>query len=216
MEDRYSFSRQGSGVWRSLRDGDFEEEDVWAVIKERKDSISKVGQFIESPAPVRRNLPSAARMIPRTFSATNNSSSNIDSSSSSSSHEANGVKQQSAPVNIPDWSKISRKKSNKASSRNGSWHHDEDGDDDGGGGGHGYNYGDNGVMNGFRNDSDEEEEDDDDDFNSKVPPHEFLARRLARSQITPFSVFEGVGRKLKGRDLRKVRNAVLTKTGFLE
>ncbi|TYJ12907.1 hypothetical protein E1A91_A10G013200v1 [Gossypium mustelinum] len=30
------------------------------------------------------------------------------------------------------------------------------------------------------------------------------------------NVCEGVGRKLKGRDLSKVRNAVLAKTGFLE
>ncbi|XWS51851.1 hypothetical protein CRYUN_Cryun11dG0017900 [Craigia yunnanensis] len=202
MEDTYTFSRQGSGVWRSLRDGDFEEEDVWAVLKERKDSTSKVGQSIESYVPVRRNLPSAVRMIPRTFSATNNSS-NTGSSSSSSSHEANGVKQQSAPVNIPDWSKISSKKSKKDSSMNGRWQDDED---DGGGG--------DGIMNGFGHSDDEE--DDDDEYNSKVPPHEFLARRLARSQISSFSVSEGVGRKLKGRDLRKVRNAVLTKTGFLE
>ncbi|XP_022716890.1 uncharacterized protein LOC111275669 isoform X2 [Durio zibethinus] len=211
MEDRYTFSRQGSGVWRSLRDGDFEEEDVWAVLKDRKDSTSKVVQSIESTVPVRRHLPSAARIIPRTFSATNNSSI-IGSSSSSSSHEANGVKQRSAPVNIPDWSKISRKKSKKASSRNDLWHDDEDDDDDGG---HGYDDDDDsGVMNGFGEIDDEEE--DCGEYNSKVPPHEILARRLARSQISSFSVFEGVGRKLKGRDLRKVRNAVLTKTGFLE
>ncbi|XVF03848.1 hypothetical protein REPUB_Repub05bG0028400 [Reevesia pubescens] len=207
MEDRYSFSRQGSGVWRSLRDGDFEEEDVWAVLKERKDSTSKVGQSIESSVPVRRHLPSAARMIPRTLSSTNNSS-NIGSSSSSSSHEANGVKQQSAPVNIPDWSKIYRKKSKKASSRNGSSWQDYEDDDCGGDG--------DGVMNGFEDSKEEDDDDDDGEFNSKVPPHEILARRLARNQISPFSVFEGVGRKLKGRDLRKVRNAVLTKTGFLE
>lgn len=195
--DRYSYSRQGSGVWRSLRDGDFEEEDVWAVLKERKDSTNKLGQqSIESSVPVRRHLPSAARMIPGTFSTINNSS-NIGSSSSSSSHEANGVKQQSAPVNIPDWSNISRNKSKKGP--NGLWHDHDDGDGDG-------------VLVGFA-DSDD---DDVDEYNSKLPPHEFLAKRLARSQISSFSVFEGVGRKLKGRDLRKVRNAVLTKTGFLE
>ncbi|XVE80400.1 hypothetical protein DITRI_Ditri14bG0136600 [Diplodiscus trichospermus] len=203
MEDGHKFSRQGSGVWRSLRDGDFEEEDVWAVLKETKRSTSMVGQSTESYFPVRRNLPSAARMIPRSFSATSNDSYNIGSSSSCSSHEANRVKQQSAPVNIPDWSKISSKNSKKASSRNGSRHDDDDDLDDDG----------DGVMNGFGHD---EYEDDDDEYNSKVPPHEFLARRLARSQISSFSVFEGVGRKLKGRDLRKVRNAVLTKTGFLE
>ncbi|MBA0676190.1 hypothetical protein Goari_017691 [Gossypium aridum] len=198
--DRYSYSRQGSGVWRSLRDGDFEEEDVWAVLKERKDSTNKLGQqSIESSVPVRRHLPSAARMIPGTFSTINNSS-NIGSSSSSSSQEANGVKQQSAPVNIPDWSNISRNKSKKGP--NGLWHDHDDGDGDG-------------VLVGFA-DSDYDDDDDDDEYNSKLPPHEFLAKRLARSQISSFSVFEGVGRKLKGRDLRKVRNAVLTKTGFLE
>ncbi|MBA0550194.1 hypothetical protein Golob_021161 [Gossypium lobatum] len=198
--DRYSYSRQGSGVWRSLRDGDFEEEDVWAVLKERKDSTNKLGrQSIESSVPVRRHLPSAARMIPGTFSTINNSS-NIGSSSSSSSQEANGVKQQSAPVNIPDWSNISRNKSKKGP--NGLWHDHDDGDGDG-------------ALVGFA-DSDYDDDDDDDEYNSKLPPHEFLAKRLARSQISSFSVFEGVGRKLKGRDLRKVRNAVLTKTGFLE
>lgn len=51
--------------------------------------------------------------------------------------------------------------------------------------------------------SDEEEE--------MVPPHVVAARRHARSS----SVLEGVGRTLKGRDLRRVRNAVLRRTGFL-
>ncbi|KAK8706031.1 hypothetical protein V6N13_049612 [Hibiscus sabdariffa] len=198
MEDRYSYSRQGSGVWRSLRDGDFEEEDVWAVLKERKDSTAVgVGQSFEessSVVTVGRHLPSAARMIPRTFSAVNNSS-NIGSYSSS--HEANGFKpqqQQSAPVNIPDWSKFTR---NNKSKKGSSWHDDDDDDDDG-------------------DEDEDDDEDDDEEIDSKLPPHEFLAKRLARSQISSFSVFEGVGRKLKGRDLRKVRNAVLTKTGFLE
>ncbi|KAE8654229.1 disease resistance protein RPM1-like isoform X1 [Hibiscus syriacus] len=203
MEDRCGYSRQGSGVWRSLRDGDFEEEDVWAVLKEGKDSNTiKLGQSIEesssSVVTVRRHLPSAARMIPRTFSVVNTScsSNNIGSSSSSSSHEANGgvKQQQSAPVNIPDWSKFSRKNKSKKGL---SWHDDDDDD---------YDDDDD-------HDSGAEEEEG---FDSKLPPHEFLAKRLARSQISSFSVFEGVGRKLKGRDLRKVRNAVLTRTGFLE
>ncbi|XP_020249476.1 early nodulin-20-like [Asparagus officinalis] len=34
--------------------------------------------------------------------------------------------------------------------------------------------------------------------------------------LTTFSVLEGVGRTLKGRDLRRVRNAVWRKTGFLD
>ncbi|XP_065001099.1 uncharacterized protein LOC135634609 [Musa acuminata AAA Group] len=53
---------------------------------------------------------------------------------------------------------------------------------------------------------DEEEEEE------MVPPHVIVAR----SHVTNFSVFEGVGRTLKGRDLRRVRNDVLQKTGFLD
>ncbi|XP_065868903.1 protein S40-4-like [Euphorbia lathyris] len=60
-------------------------------------------------------------------------------------------------------------------------------------------------------------DDDDDDVDGenyfdglRVPPHEFLAR----TRIASFSVHEGVGRTLKGRDLSKVRNAIWEKTGF--
>ncbi|GMI96578.1 hypothetical protein like AT5G03230 [Hibiscus trionum] len=54
------------------------------------------------------------------------------------------------------------------------------------------------------------EDDDDGDRDGRVPPHEYLARRRGAS----FSVHEGIGRTLKGRDLRRVRNAVWKKTGF--
>lgn len=43
-----------------------------------------------------------------------------------------------------------------------------------------------------------------------VPPHEYLAR----TRMASFSVHEGIGRTLKGRDLNKVRNAIWEKTGF--
>ena len=56
--------------------------------------------------------------------------------------------------------------------------------------------------------ADEDEEDGDE----MVPPHVVAARRHARSS----SVLEGAGRTLKGRDLRRVRNAVLRQTGFLD
>ncbi|XP_023729622.1 uncharacterized protein LOC111877325 [Lactuca sativa] len=56
----------------------------------------------------------------------------------------------------------------------------------------------------------------DDGDGNVMPPHEWIAHKLARSQISSFSVCEGAGRTLKGRDLSRVRNAVLTKTGFLE
>ncbi|XVF55464.1 hypothetical protein PTKIN_Ptkin06aG0038200 [Pterospermum kingtungense] len=63
--------------------------------------------------------------------------------------------------------------------------------------------------------SDEDVDDGDDgggedDRDWRVPPHEYLARRRGAS----FSVHEGIGRTLKGRDLRRVRNAIWKKTGF--
>ncbi|EXB74643.1 hypothetical protein L484_007649 [Morus notabilis] len=96
-----------------------------------------------------------------------------------------GATAASLPVNIPDWSKILR---------------DE--------------YRDNRTRDSI--------DDDDDDFNGggdcdegvRVPPHEFLARQMARTRIASFSVHEGIGRTLKGRDLSRVRNAIWEKTGF--
>lgn len=49
-----------------------------------------------------------------------------------------------------------------------------------------------------------------------APPHEYLTKRVIRSQIDPPSMCEVVGRPLKGKDLIRTRNAILTKTGFLE
>nr|GLL38865.1 uncharacterized protein LOC109188842 [Ipomoea trifida]GMD56647.1 Chaperone protein like [Ipomoea batatas] len=49
------------------------------------------------------------------------------------------------------------------------------------------------------------------DEDEMVPPHVIVAR----AHVT-LSVFEGVGRTLKGRDLRRVRNAVFQQTGFLD
>lgn len=58
---------------------------------------------------------------------------------------------------------------------------------------------------------DEDDYDDDDDEESqRMPPHEYLARKRGAS----LSVHEGIGRTLKGRDLRRVRNAIWKKTGF--
>ncbi|CAI8614876.1 unnamed protein product [Vicia faba] len=59
-------------------------------------------------------------------------------------------------------------------------------------------------------------DDDDDDGEELLPPHELVARGSGVSPRTTFSVLEGVGRTLKGRDLRQVRNAVLRQTGFLD
>jgi len=51
------------------------------------------------------------------------------------------------------------------------------------------------------------------DDEGMVPPHEIVARS---QRTTVFSVMEGAGRTLKGRDLTTVRNAVFQKTGFLQ
>nr|GMC98626.1 Chaperone protein like [Ipomoea batatas] len=66
-----------------------------------------------------------------------------------------------------------------------------------------------GVMERCEEAEVEDELDDEDE--EMVPPHVIVAR----SHVT-FSVFEGVGRTLKGRDLRRVRNAVFQKTGFID
>ncbi|KAM3035332.1 hypothetical protein ACUV84_029123 [Puccinellia chinampoensis] len=59
--------------------------------------------------------------------------------------------------------------------------------------------------------AEESEQEDEDDGEEMVPPHVVTARRGARSS----SVLEGVGRNFKGHNLRRVRNAVLRQTGFL-
>ncbi|XP_015620561.1 protein S40-7 isoform X1 [Oryza sativa Japonica Group] len=52
-------------------------------------------------------------------------------------------------------------------------------------------------------------EDDDDDDEEMLPPHEMVARARARdSPMTTFSVLEGAGRTLKGRDLRQCSHGV--------
>ncbi|XP_027342850.1 uncharacterized protein LOC113855413 [Abrus precatorius] len=61
-----------------------------------------------------------------------------------------------------------------------------------------------------RNYDDDEAASDEEDGVGRVPPHEFLAK----TRIASFSVHEGVGRTLKGRDLSRVRNAIWAKTGF--
>ncbi|CAH8372290.1 unnamed protein product [Eruca vesicaria subsp. sativa] len=85
----------------------------------------------------------------------------------------------SAPVNVPDWSKIYRVNSVESI-----------------------------------HESEEEEEDEE---SGVMPPHEYLAKsqkRRSRKSGGGASVFEGVGRTLKGRELRRVRDAIWSQTGF--
>ncbi|XP_015166488.1 uncharacterized protein [Solanum tuberosum] len=57
----------------------------------------------------------------------------------------------------------------------------------------------------MKNDSYSEsvEEDEDSDDIEMLSPHEYLAKRVARSQIDPPSMCEGVGRTLKVTDLSR-------------
>uniref|UniRef100_A0A7N0R8L3 Senescence regulator n=1 Tax=Kalanchoe fedtschenkoi TaxID=63787 RepID=A0A7N0R8L3_KALFE len=64
-----------------------------------------------------------------------------------------------------------------------------------------------GFGGGVADEEDEEAED-------RIPPHELVARRARGRRVASYSVHEGVGRTLKGRDLSRVRNAIWEKTGF--
>lgn len=190
MANRHAaIGKNSCGGGRSMRDDDFDEEDVWAVMKERKDSSPRMRKSLEycsgssSSSSSAWRLPTAPRGIRRGINTP--------------SHEAKPAHHSSAPMNIPDWSKIYRK-----NSRAMPWIDDvEDGNEAGN------------THQVCIDDDDDDGGGEDDDM---VPPHEWIARKLASSQISSFSVCEGIGRTLKGRDLSKVRNAVLTKTGFLE
>lgn len=191
MEGRYSLYSQGSSGWSSTRNEELQENDVWGVLGESKYISSRAGNFKDfSTYNAAHGLPTAAKMIPRTHS--------------SAHHEpVTQIHQQSAPVNIPDWSKIYGKKLSNKTSDKSLWLDQDENDGD-----------DNDDYNEFRRQNWESDEDDGDD--NMIPPHEWIAKKLARSQISSFSVCEGAGRTLKGRDLKRVRNAILSKTGFLE
>lgn len=57
---------------------------------------------------------------------------------------------------------------------------------------------------------------DGDEGGEMIPPHIIIKNRRTRSNNAAYSMLEGVGRTLKGRDLINLRNAVLISTGFLE
>ncbi|RCV42476.1 hypothetical protein SEVIR_9G218700v4 [Setaria viridis] len=92
----------------------------------------------------------------------------------------------SVPVNIPDWSKILGAEYAGSCAGARRWAaHDDLAEDVAGCGSGGRRW---------------------------VPPHEMLQCR--ERAAASFSVREGAGRTLKGRDLRRVRNAIWEKTGF--
>ena len=190
MANRHAaIGNSSGGGGRSMRDEDFDEEDVWAVVKDREDSSPIMRKSKDYSSGSSSSSSSSAWRLPTAPRG-------IRRGNNTPSHEAKLVQHSSAPMNIPDWSKIYRK-----NSRAMPW---VDGVED---------VNDAGNTHQICVVDDDDDDDGDDDI---VPPHEWIARKLASSQISSFSVCEGVGRTLKGRELSKVRNAVLTKTGFLE
>ncbi|KMZ58372.1 hypothetical protein ZOSMA_77G00310 [Zostera marina] len=113
--------------------------------------------------------------------------SKLDSSPSTVRFGSGRLYQMSAPVNVPIWGA----NGSRFTIEEGDWMVEKEVDVD---------------VDGDKDVDLEEEEEE------MVPPHIMVAR----SHVTTFSVFEGIGRTLKGRDLRRVRNAVLQKTGFLD
>lgn len=86
----------------------------------------------------------------------------------------------SAPVKVPDWSKITKMES---------------------------------VESLLHNKNAADVVGDGDWESEMVPPHEYVARSR-NGDGGSSSVFLGVGRTLKGRDMRRVRDAVWSQTGF--
>ncbi|VVB11407.1 unnamed protein product [Arabis nemorensis] len=140
-------------AWGSLRDGDFQEDDVWDVLDGHHQSSFMISNHTTKPSFSTQSLLSTEpQKIPKR-------------------HIREGmtpIRQHSVPVNVPDWSIVQERTRKQV----------------------------------------------DVDDNEIVSPEEYFMRRSRSSSSS--SVMEGVGRKLKGRDLSKVRNAVLKKTGFLE
>lgn len=152
------------------REEELEEDEVWAAMT----------NHVHGHSPRHHHHAPAALPLHGHGTASNSTREMQQAASAPSSGSGS---RRSAPVSIPDWSKIYGR--SKAG---------DDGEHNKDGGG----------------------EDDDDGEEERVPPHEWLARKMAGSCQVSSSVCEGAGRTLKGRDLSRVRNAVLSKTGFLE
>lgn len=187
----YGLYSPGSSGWTSLRNPEFQEADIWEVFQDAvaPDSSGAVISFDQDPYTTSKRLTiTQTRTIPKPNKTFNGPK----------------ISQQSAPVSIPDWSKIygSSFRSKNTIRDSHPWL-SADSDDDR------VNHQSWEIS---KDDSEEEEE----DGNDMIPPHEWIARKVSKSEIFSFSVCEGAGRTLKGRDLSRVRNAVLTKTGFLE
>lgn len=169
-------------------DEDFEEDEVWDVMPETKEASPKATRPKDSSRASSSSSSSSARRLL--------TGARMIPRSSANSEPSGRTLRRSAPVRIPEWPKVYKHGQRQSFEAHG--------------------YEDEFHRRGGSHENVDEEEEDDDDDDRRAPPHEWLAKKMARSQISSSSVFEGAGRTLKGRDLSKVRNAVLIKTGFLE
>ncbi|KAL0302031.1 UNVERIFIED_CONTAM: hypothetical protein Sradi_6479900 [Sesamum radiatum] len=168
MENKYSLYRQGSSARTSIigNDEEFQEEDVWgSSVSRDSDSRPVKSSSFKEPFLIPKRLQTAARMIPKSHKHNPNS-------------QEPKIVHHSAPLNIPDWSKIYGTTSKTTSKNDGGF-----------------------LGSGWESDEDGKEADGED--GNVIPPHEWISRNRTSS----FSVCEGVGRTLKGRDLSRVMQA---------
>lgn len=187
MESKYGLYGPGSSGWTWLKNEEFQEEDVWGAFQEIQDSISR-----DKTTYMSKGLQYPARSIP-------------NPNKNSYAAEPEFIQRRSTPLSIPDWPKIFGTSSSETYKNSCFWLDAADSNRDE-------------SKRGFtrnRWNSDIEEEDHDAgemEGSTVIPPHIWIAEKIRPSS----SVCEGAGRTLKGRDLLSVRNAVLTRTGFLE
>ncbi|XP_075523112.1 protein S40-6-like [Primulina tabacum] len=190
MEDfQRGFGNYSSGgiIKAALEEADLQEDEVWSVMKTTEGSKSNLNSETREKVSPASSWRSAVAISSRGGGQAEDSAADFV------------IQHSSAHIDIPDLSNNLKMKSKEKlwDDDDACDYPDDHNSDDGGS----KNYH---VKNG------------DGDSDKMVPSHEYLARKLASTQIASFSMCEGVGRTLKGRDLSKTRNAVLTKTGFLE
>lgn len=103
MANRHAaIGNSSGGGGRSMRDEDFDEEDVWAVVKDREDSSPIMRKSKDYSSGSSSSSSSSAWRLPTAPRG-------IRRGNNTPSHEAKLVQHSSAPMNIPDWSKIYRR-----------------------------------------------------------------------------------------------------------
>lgn len=175
---------------------EFQEEEMWGgVVLKQKERTKREGFTAQNKKSLSFSSSSSTSCLSSAWQIpTHKSQEKMVSRGKNVSSEGNKLGQASAPVKIPGWY-------NMQNSYQGSKRTDDD---------HGkdvMNHGDGYFV---------ENEEDEEDEETMVPPHEYMAKKIARTRNASHSMCEGVGRTLKGRDLCKLRNAILSQTGFLE